>query len=55
MPDVADRIGVGLRPKTLDFVEGELGSGRDNQKVIVETAAIAEVDNVVGGINSLCP
>ena len=42
MSDVADRVGVGLRPETLDFVEGELGSGRNDQKVIVETAAVAE-------------
>ena len=42
--DLADRLGVCLGPEALDLVEGELGAGGDDQIVVVERAAVVQLD-----------
>ena len=45
--DVADRVGVLLRPEALDLVEGELGSGGDDQIVVGDRFAVRQLDPVL--------
>ena len=49
--DVADRLGVGVRAEPLDLVEGEVGSGGDDQVVVVEEGAVVELDAVLARVH----
>ena len=51
--DVADRLGVLARAEAFDFVEGELGAGGDDQEVVVDDAAVVELDLVLVGVQLL--
>ena len=44
--DVADRLRVAVGAEALDLVEGELGAGGDHQVVVVDRAAVLELDAV---------
>ena len=46
--DVADRLGVAVRPEPGDLVEGEFRPGGDHQIVVVDRGAVRELDAVFG-------
>lgn len=54
MIDVADRLGMALGPETQDLVERQFGTGRDNQVIVVDRRAVAELDTVLGRMDAPC-
>jgi hypothetical protein len=52
MIDVADRLGVAVRSKARDFVEGEVRPGGDDQIVITQERAVIEFDAALLGVHA---
>jgi hypothetical protein len=42
--DVADRLREAVRSEPFDLVEGELGTGRDDEVIVVEHRAVAQFE-----------
>ena len=53
MVDVADRLRVMFGSESLDFLEGETRTGRDDQEVVVEQRPVAEFHLVLLGMHAL--
>ena len=53
MLDLADRLGVAVRPGAGHLVKRQLGSGGDHQEVIGQAAAIGQFHRIALGINAL--
>src|SRR3989338_5396982 len=54
--DIADRVGkAAMRAQSLDFLKGQLGSGRDHQIVITNQFAVVKLELVLVGMQALYP
>ena len=46
--DIADGVGMpAMRPQTLDFIEGQLGSGGDHQVIVIHRLSVVEFQLVL--------
>ena len=50
--DIADRLRMALGAEALDLVEGELRAGGDDEVVVVEEGAVAQLDLVLFRVNA---
>jgi hypothetical protein len=53
--DMANRNGVSLRTKPIDFVERQRRSGRDDEVIVSKATAIVEFDRILSGLHMLRP
>ena len=51
MIHVTDRLGMAIGAQTFDFVERQLGTGGDDQEVIVDDLAVIQFDLVIFRMN----
>ncbi|MHC2785131.1 hypothetical protein ACVMBZ_004345 [Bradyrhizobium liaoningense] len=54
MIDVADRLGMAFWTETRNLIERQFGAGRDDQVVVVDRGAVAELDMVLGRVDAPC-